>query len=48
MATGLREHATASVYQYDGQIGGGGGGHHVACVLLVARRIGNDVFACAG
>jgi hypothetical protein len=44
----LRQHALARVDQDDGEIGGRGGGDHVARVLLVARRVGDDVLARAG
>ncbi len=48
MAAGLGEHALAGVDQDDRQVGGRRGGDHVARVLLVARRVGDDVLACSG
>jgi hypothetical protein len=48
VAAGLGEHALARVDQDDRQVGGGRGGDHVAGVLLVARRVGDDVLARAG
>jgi hypothetical protein len=48
VAAGLGEHALARVDQDDGDVGRGGGGDHVAGVLLVARRVGDDVLAGAG
>ena len=48
VTTGLGEHALARVDQDDRDVGGGCGGHHVAGVLLVARRVGDDVLAGAG
>jgi hypothetical protein len=48
VAAGLRQHALARVDQDDGEVGGRGGGDHVAGVLLVARRVGDDVLARAG
>ena len=48
VAAGLRQHALARIDQDDGEVGGGRGGDHVARVLLVARRVGDDVLARAG
>jgi hypothetical protein len=48
VAPGLGQHALARVDQDDRQVGGRGGGDHVARVLLVARRVGDDVLAAAG
>ena len=48
VAPRLRQHALAGIDQDDGQVGGRRGGDHVARVLLVARRVGDDVLARAG
>ena len=48
VAPGLREHALACVDQDDRQVGGGRAGDHVAGVLLVPRRVGDDVLAAIG
>jgi hypothetical protein len=48
VAAGLRQHALARVDQDDREVGGRRGGDHVAGVLLVARRVGDDVLARAG
>ena len=42
MAPGLLEYPFAGVDKNDGKVGSGSSGRHVACVLLVARGIGND------
>ena len=44
----LREHALARVEQDHGAVGGRGAGDHVARVLLVPRRVGDDVLAGVG
>ena len=48
VAAGLGEHAATCVDEDDGQVGGGGRRHHVACVLLMARAVSDDVLARAG
>jgi len=48
VAAGLRQHTLAGVDEDDGQVGGGRRGDHVAGVLLVARRVRNDVLARPG
>jgi hypothetical protein len=48
VAAGLRQDALARIDQDDGEVGGRRGGDHVAGVLLVARRVGDDVLARAG
>ena len=48
MPARLREHALARVDEDERAIGGGCARHHVARVLLVARRVGDDVLARVG
>ena len=48
VATGLLEHALASVDQHDHRVGRRGAGDHVARVLHVAGAVGEDEAAVAG
>ncbi|EXI85236.1 MAG: hypothetical protein AW12_02284 [Candidatus Accumulibacter sp. BA-94] len=48
VAAGLRQDALARVDEDDRQVCGRCRSHHVARVLLVARRVGDDVLARAG
>ena len=45
---GLREHAFSGIYQNNREVGGRRRRDHVAGVLLMPRRVGDDVFARAG
>ena len=42
MSSGLHQNALARIDQEDGQVGVRCSGRHVPCVLLVARRVGDD------
>ena len=48
VAARLREHALPRVEEDHGAVGGRGAGDHVPRVLLVARRVGDDVLARVG
>ena len=45
VAARLRQHALARIDQDHGQVGRGGARDHVACVLLMAGRVGDDELA---
>ena len=47
VAARLGEHTTAGIDEDNRQISGRCRSDHIARVLLVARRIGDDVFTCA-
>ena len=45
MASRLSEQALGSIDKNDGEISGAGASYHVACVLLMARGVGNNEFS---